>query len=112
MSQEAVFKKVAALLSEALGVPEDEIALESHLDRDLGAESIDYLDVMFRIEKEFGFKIPTQISPVDSKQVDTLPGDGNFSDLEGKVDLASVMSIATVQAVVDYVMYRIGKGGE
>ncbi len=111
-NQEVVFRKVAALLSEALGVPEEEITLESHLDRDLGAESIDYLDVIFRIEKEFGFKIPTQIAPAESKQVDSLPGDRDFSELEGKVDLESVMNIATVQAIVDYVQYRLGKGGE
>ncbi len=107
-----VLKKVAGILSEALGVSEDEITGESHLEHDLGAESIDYLDIIFRIEKEFNFKIPTEIAPEDSQKVDSLPGDKNFTDLEGKVDLESVMNLVTVGSIVDYIMYRLEKVGE
>jgi acyl carrier protein len=112
MDERTVYTKVAAILAEALGIPAAKVSMESHLDRDLGAESIDYLDIIFRIEREFGFKIPTQISPSQAKQVDALPGNKDFSALEGKMDLDSVMNIATVKSIVDYVMYRLKKGGE
>jgi acyl carrier protein len=109
MDEQSVYRKVSAILSEALGIPQAEVSMDSHLDRDLGAESIDYLDIIFRIEREFGFKIPTQISPADSRKVNALPGDKDFSSLEGRVDLESVMNIATVKSIVDYVMYRLGQ---
>jgi acyl carrier protein len=112
MDEGTIFKKVAGILSEALGVAEDEVSLDSHLDKDLGAESIDYLDIIFRIEKEFDFKIPTEIMPEDTKKVDALPGDKNFSELEGKVDMESMMDLATVKAIVDYIGYRLEKGGK
>ena len=112
MDEGTVFKKVAAILSEALEMPEDEISMDSHLDKDLGTESIDYLDIIFRIEKEFNFKIPTEITPDDTKKVETLPGDKDFSQLEGKVDLDSVMNLATVRSIVDYIGYRLEKVDE
>src|SRR5208337_973788 len=43
---------------QALGVEEDDIKPSATLQGDLGAESIDFLDIMFRLEQEFGIKIP------------------------------------------------------
>src|SRR2546427_1486957 len=57
-SQEEIYSKVSATLVEALNVDEDEITPESTLQGDLGAESIDFLDIVFRLEREFGIKIP------------------------------------------------------
>src|ERR1700747_275161 len=57
-SQDEIFTKVSATLVEALNVDEDEITPESTLQGDLGAESIDFLDIVFRLEREFGIKIP------------------------------------------------------
>lgn len=57
MTYEEVFKKVGKVLEEALGVDEDEVTPEATLGGDLGAESIDYLDIVFRLEKAFGIKI-------------------------------------------------------
>ncbi len=57
-TQEEIFKKVSATLVEALNVDEDEISPSSTLNGDLGAESIDFLDIVFRLEREFGIKIP------------------------------------------------------
>ncbi len=56
--RQEIVGKVTASLVDALSVDEDEISLESSLTRDLGAESIDFLDIIFRLEKEFGIKIP------------------------------------------------------
>ena len=57
-SQEEIYTKVSATLVEALNVDEDEIKPTSTLQGDLGAESIDFLDIVFRLEREFGIKIP------------------------------------------------------
>jgi len=58
MTKEEIYKKVTGTLIEALNVDEDEIELSSTLQGDLGAESIDFLDIVFRLEREFGIKIP------------------------------------------------------
>src|SRR3954464_8551449 len=57
-SQDEIYQKVSATLVEALNVDEDEIQPTSTLQGDLGAESIDFLDIVFRLEREFGIKIP------------------------------------------------------
>src|SRR6266704_1495678 len=57
-TQEEIYSKVSATLVEALNVDEDDIQPESTLQGDLGAESIDFLDIVFRLEREFGIKIP------------------------------------------------------
>jgi len=57
MTYDEVFEKVRLVLEEALGVDEDEVTPQATLGGDLGAESIDYLDIVFRLEKAFGIKI-------------------------------------------------------
>src|SRR2546425_12038219 len=57
-TQEEIYTKVSATLVEALDVDEEEIKPTSTLQGDLGAESIDFLDIVFRLEREFGIKIP------------------------------------------------------
>src|SRR6266571_5862657 len=57
-SQEEIYQKVSATLIEALNVDEDQITPNATLQGDLGAESIDFLDIVFRLEREFGIKIP------------------------------------------------------
>src|SRR5207253_4216426 len=57
-SQEEIYTKVSATPVEALNVDEEEIKPTSTLQGDLGAESIDFLDIVFRLEREFGIKIP------------------------------------------------------
>ncbi len=55
---DAIFPKVAEIIADALGCEEDEVAADSSLINDLQAESIDFLDIVFRLEKEFKVKIP------------------------------------------------------
>src|SRR5271155_1466318 len=57
-TQDEIYVKVSATLVEALNVDEEEIKPTSTLEGDLGAESIDFLDIVFRLEREFGIKIP------------------------------------------------------
>ncbi|NIA07242.1 MAG: acyl carrier protein [Actinobacteria bacterium] len=58
MSREEIFSRVKETLVEALGVDEDEVVGDATLTGDLGAESIDFLDIVFRLEKAFNIKIP------------------------------------------------------
>ena len=57
---EEIFEKVRTALVEALGVEEDEVTPEATMQGDLGAESIDFLDIVFRLEKSFEIKIPRE----------------------------------------------------
>ena len=54
MTQDEVFGKVQEVLIDALGVDDDEVIPDAKLVADLGAESIDFLDIVFRLEKAFG----------------------------------------------------------
>jgi acyl carrier protein len=45
-------------MTEVLGVDDGDIDLSATLQGDLGAESINFLDIVFRLEREFGIKIP------------------------------------------------------
>ncbi|WP_131783551.1 acyl carrier protein [Legionella gresilensis] len=58
MNVESVYPKVREIIADVLVIDEDEIKLDSRLITDLGAESIDFLDLVFQLEKEFGIKIP------------------------------------------------------
>ena len=53
-----VFSKVQEALVDALGVDDDEVTEEATMVGDLGAESIDFLDIVFKLEKAFGITIP------------------------------------------------------
>jgi acyl carrier protein len=57
-TKEEVFEKVKETLVDALGVDDDEVTPQATLIGDLGAESIDFLDIVFRLEKNFDIKIP------------------------------------------------------
>ena len=57
-THDEIFEKVQATLVDALGVDEEDVTREATLQGDLGAESIDFLDIVFRLERNFGIKIP------------------------------------------------------
>ena len=59
-SSEEVFSKVQAALVDALGVEDDEVTPDATMVGDLGAESIDFLDIVFKLEKGFGISIPRE----------------------------------------------------
>jgi acyl carrier protein len=56
-SQDEIFDKVRTALVDALALDEEDVTPDATLQGDLGAESIDYLDIMFKLEKAFGIKI-------------------------------------------------------
>jgi acyl carrier protein len=57
MTEQDVSNKVRDVLVDALGVDAEDVKPEARLVADLGAESIDFLDIVFRLEKAFGIKI-------------------------------------------------------
>jgi len=57
MQRDEIFEKVKEVLVEALAVDEDEVSSQATIFGDLGAESIDMLDIGFQLEQAFGFKI-------------------------------------------------------
>ena len=89
---EDISARVAEVLVEALNVEEDEIRPAAALQGDLGAESIDFLDIVFRLEREFGIKIPHgELFPDSIFRGDPdLVGDGRVTD-RGMAELRSRM---------------------
>ena len=66
LTQDEIFDKVQNALIDALGVDDDEVTREATLVGDLGAESIDFLDIVFKLEKSFDITIPREeLSPED-----------------------------------------------
>lgn len=57
-NEDEVFEKVKDALVDALGVDDDEVTAEATMVGDLGAESIDFLDIVFKLEKSFDIQIP------------------------------------------------------
>ena len=77
MTQEDITDKVQEALIEALGVDDNEATPEATLIDDLGAESIDFLDIIFRLEKAFDIKIIRE---------ELFPGDDVISNADFIVD--------------------------
>ena len=59
-TKEDVFAKVQTALVEALGGDDEDVVPTATMVGDLGAESIDFLDIVFAIDKEFGIKVPLE----------------------------------------------------
>jgi acyl carrier protein len=94
-TQDEIYSKVSATLVEALNVDEEDIKPTSTLQGDLGAESIDFLDIVFRLEREFGIKIPRgELFPESIFQGDPeLVQNGRVTD-KGMAELRSKMPFA------------------
>jgi acyl carrier protein len=123
--QAEVFEKVRTCLVDALGVDDDEVTPEASITGDLGAESIDYLDILFRLEKTFGIKIPRgELFPEDVLSNAQYVQDGKltaegleqlkkrmpFADLtkfEADPRLANFVNLLTVQDLVNYVQTKL-----
>ena len=122
MSHDEVFEKVREVLVDALGVDDDEVTAEAVLTTDLGAESIDFLDIVFRLEKTFSIKIDQgELFPENVLQDTNYVQDGKVTDngMEelrqrmphadltafeaGGRDVAQFGEIFTVEAVVKFV---------
>ncbi|HJN65581.1 MAG: acyl carrier protein [Pirellulales bacterium] len=92
--KEDVFERVRDALVDALGVEDDEVTPEATLVGDLGAESIDFLDIVFRLEKGFDIKIPRgELFPEDILTSTEYVADGKINP-EGLEELKKRMPFA------------------
>ncbi len=109
-SEEEVFAKVQEALVEALGVEEDEVTPEAKLQADLDAESIDFLDIVFRLEKAFNIKIERgELFPEDILTNTEYVTDGRVN-AAGIVKLKERMPFADLTAFeADPLVQNIGK---
>lgn len=77
---EEVFSKVQSALVDALGVDEEDVTESATMVGDLGAESIDFLDIVFKLEKAFGIKIQTEdLFPKDILTEGSYVNDGKVN---------------------------------
>jgi len=101
-SKDEIFAKVQETLVDALGVDDDEVTEEATLVGDLGAESIDFLDIVFRLEKNFDIKIPRgELFPENLASADSnFVQDGVVTD-EGVAELRKRMPHADVDSFAE-----------
>src|ERR1700756_2010044 len=100
-TEQAIFEKVRATLVDALNVDDDEVTLQSRLRGDLNAESIDFLDIVFRLEKQFGVKSPREELFPES----IFQGDPNFVT-DGKVNEAGLQELQERMPFADLSEFR------
>jgi acyl carrier protein len=95
-TKEEVYEKIKVALTDALGVDEEDIKPEATLVGDLGAESIDFLDIVFRLEKAFEIKIPrNELFPEDVLTDQKYVQDGKVTEL-GLAELRQRMPFANL----------------
>ncbi len=130
LSRDQIFEKLREILEEALGVDEVEVTIEASLTGDLEAESIDFLDIVFRLEKGFStperpFKIEQgELFPdnllenadwvADSKFTDAgmamlrerMPH-VDFSAFDSDRDVNKVAELITVKSIIEFVERKL-----
>jgi acyl carrier protein len=126
MTKDDIFEKVKGTLVEALNVDEDQVSPSATLQGDLGAESIDFLDIVFRLEREFGIKIPrNELFPesifqgdpdfvkdgkVTEKGLAELRAKMPYADLatfEANPTLEGISDLFTVNLIVSYIESKL-----
>jgi acyl carrier protein len=127
-NQEEIYHKVSATLVEALNVDEEDIKPTATLQGDLGAESIDFLDIVFRLEREFGIKIPrgelfpesifqgdpefVQDGRVTERGLAELRARMPFADLskfEKDPEVSAISDLFTVDMITRYIEGKLGQ---
>lgn len=123
MTRDEINSKVQGVLVDALGVDEEDVKPTATLRGDLGAESIDFLDIAFRLEKAFGIKIPRgemfpedvfnnpafvkagRITPEGMEELKKRMPHMDFSELEKDPDINKMQF--TVNTVVNYIENKL-----
>ncbi|HSV26484.1 MAG TPA: acyl carrier protein [Sedimentisphaerales bacterium] len=126
IAHDEIFAKIKDVLVEALGVDDDEVTEDATLMGDLGAESIDFLDVVFRLEKAFNIKIAREeLFPAESLmgnpefvQNGRLTAKGlaelkskmphaKLGDFESAPDINKLGDLFTVSSIVNYIDRKV-----
>ncbi len=126
-TQGEVLEKVREVLVDALGVDEEDVREDAKLVEDLGAESIDFLDIVFRLEKAFGIKIQQgELFPDNVLQDPAYVVEGRITDqgiatlkqrmphadltaLEQSRKVDDISNVFTVEAVVRFVLGKLAQ---
>ena len=126
LSREQIFQQVQEVLVDALGVDNEEVKPQATLMGDLGAESIDFLDIVFRLEKAFSIKIPREeLFPAENLMTNPeyvtngkLTAKGlaelrqkmkhtDLTNFEKDPDINKMGSLFTVNAIVNYLENKL-----
>ena len=125
LSRNEIFTRVKDVLVEALGVDDDEITETATLSGDLGAESIDYLDIVFRLERDFSIKIPRgelfpddllnnpeyvengKLTSVGFKKLQEAMPHADLSGFADNPDVSRMPEFFTVGTIVNYVERKL-----
>jgi len=126
ISREDIFKKVQEVMVDALGVDDSEVTAEATLMGDLGAESIDFLDIVFRLEKAFGIKIPREelfpaeslmtnpsfvsggkLTPAGLAELKKAMPHTDTSLFEKNPDINKLPDLFTVNSIVNYIAMKV-----
>ncbi len=128
-TKDEVFEKVQTALVDALGVDDDEVTRDATMVGDLGAESIDFLDIVFRLEKAFDIEIPrSELFPEDILTNAEYVQDGRvtsdgISELKTRMPFADLTkfeenpvvqefsNLLTVNDLCRYVESKVGAAG-
>ena len=120
-SREEVYAAIKEVLIDALGVDDDEVTPEATLQGDLGAESIDFLDIVFRLEKAFSIKIPRgelfpddlvsnpeyvdgdRMTPAGLEAIKIAMPHADFTEFEQDPTISKMPDLFTVNTIVNYV---------
>lgn len=126
MTRDEIFNKVRAVMVDALAADEEEVTPTASLVGDLGAESIDFLDIQFKLEQAFGFKITQgELFPENVAQDPKYVREGkvtvegiaalkarlphvDFSKFEVNPSVSKVAELFTVDTVVRFVERKLG----
>jgi len=127
MTQDEIFTKIRGVLVDALAVDGDDVTRKSVLTADLGAESIDFLDIVFKLEQVFAIKIPQgELFPENLAQDPRYVQSGkltpegltllkgrlphvDFSSFEADPVLKKVGSLFTVETLIKFVEFKLAK---
>ncbi|MCO4771715.1 MAG: acyl carrier protein [Deltaproteobacteria bacterium] len=96
IDEDAVYARVVEEFCEALGLDDDEIEPDSQVIEDLGAESLDFLDIAFRLERAFGVKVPR--GEIQRSAEATA---GEEFEIEGKLTAAGAVALREAMPEVD-----------
>ncbi len=125
MTEDEIFEKVQEALVEALGVDDDEVIPDAKLASDLGAESIDFLDIQFRLEKAFDIKIPKgelipdnllnnpefvqdgKLTEAGLEQLEQRMQHADLSEFKKDPSVDKVMDLFTVQTICNYIDSKV-----
>jgi len=101
-----VFLIVRNCFAEALGLDDDEVELDSLVIEDLGAESLDFLDIAFRLEEAFGIKIPR--GDIQRQAEEEATGSEEPFEVDGVLTEAGLAKLREAMPEIPADRFRVG----